>query len=65
MGPKVTTSAEREANKAFKKVEDHLEMSDRQREQKAFHENRERLRTLRLAREAELKAKTEGTSPRG
>ena len=56
-GPKATTSAEREANKAFRKVEDHREMSDRQREQKAFHENRGRLRSLRLAREAELKAK--------
>ena len=56
-GPKVITSAEREANKAFKNVENNFEMSDLQRKQKAFHENRERLRTLRLAREAELKAK--------
>jgi hypothetical protein len=54
---KVATAAEREARKAFKKVEAKVAMSDHQKAQKAFHENRERLKALRLARDAELKTK--------
>jgi hypothetical protein len=50
---KITTPAEREARKAFKDVEAAKAMTEYERAQKAFHENRERLRALRLAREAE------------
>jgi hypothetical protein len=50
---KMTTPAEREARKAFKDVEAAKAMTEYERAQKAFHENRERLRALRLAREAE------------
>jgi hypothetical protein len=55
---KVTTPAEREARKAFRQVEAAKAMTDHERAQKAFNENRERLKAERLAREAaELKAK--------
>jgi hypothetical protein len=50
---KMTTPAEREARKAFKDAEAAKAMTEYERAQKAFHENRERLRALRLAREAE------------
>jgi len=52
---KVTTAAEREARKAFRQVEADSAMTDHQKAQKAFHENRERLKAERLAREAKLK----------
>jgi hypothetical protein len=54
---KQLTPAEREARKAFKQAEAEKAMTDHEKAQKAFHENRERLKALRLAREAELKAK--------
>jgi hypothetical protein len=57
MKQKVTTTAEREAEKAFKKVETKTALSDQDRAQKAFDENRERLKAERIAREAVLKAK--------
>jgi hypothetical protein len=50
---KVITPAEREARKAFKEADAAKAMTEHEREQKAFHENRERLRALRLAREAD------------
>jgi hypothetical protein len=50
---KMTSPAEREARKAFKDAEAAKAMTEYERAQKAFHENRERLRALRLAREAE------------
>jgi hypothetical protein len=50
---KMITPAEREARKAFKDAEAAKAMTEYERAQKAFHENRERLRALRLAREAE------------
>jgi hypothetical protein len=50
---KMTTPAEREARRAFKDAEAAKAMTEYERAQKAFHENRERLRALRLAREAE------------
>lgn len=59
---KVMTRAEREARKLFRQVDALKAMTEYERTQKAFHENRERLRTLRLAREAagaKTKAKTE------
>jgi hypothetical protein len=54
---KVTTAAEREAEKAFKKVDPKTAMGDHQKAQKSFDENRQRLKAERLAREAGLKAK--------
>ena len=55
---KVTPPAEREARKAFRQVEAAKAMTDHERAQKAFNENRERLKAERLAREAAgLKAK--------
>jgi len=53
------TPAEREAMKVFGQVKTEKPVSEHERAQKAFHENRERLKALRLAREAAEKA--EGT----
>jgi hypothetical protein len=50
---KIISPAEREARKAFKEVDAAKALTEHEREQKTFHENRERLRALRLAREAE------------
>ena len=52
---KVITPAEREARKAFREAEATKAMTDHDRAQKAFQENRERLKGLRLAREAAAK----------
>ena len=49
---KVISPAEREARKAFKEVDTAKVLTEQERAQKAFQENRERLRALRLAREA-------------
>jgi hypothetical protein len=55
---KVTTPAERKAQKAFRQVEAAKAMTDHEKAQKTFNDNRERLKAERLAREAaELKAK--------
>jgi hypothetical protein len=54
---KVTTPAEREARKAFREIEAAKAMTDHERAQGAFDDNRERLKTERLAREAAEKAK--------
>jgi hypothetical protein len=50
---KIITSAEREARKVFKEADAANAMTEHERAQKAFQENRERLRALRLAREAD------------
>ncbi len=50
---KVVTPAEKEARKLFKEADAAKAMTEHDRDQKAFHENRERLKALRLAREAE------------
>jgi len=47
------TAGERETNKAFKAVKPKEAMTDYAREQKAHHDNRERLKAERLAREAD------------
>jgi hypothetical protein len=52
---KAATPAEREARKAFKEADTAKAMTEHERAQKAFHENRERLRALRLARDAKAK----------
>jgi hypothetical protein len=49
---KIISPAEREARKAFKAVDAAKALTEHEREQKAFHENRERLKALRLTREA-------------
>ena len=54
---RVTTPAEREALKMFRPVDARKVMDEREKAQKAFHENRECLKTERLAREAADKAK--------
>ncbi|WP_229194057.1 hypothetical protein [Bradyrhizobium acaciae] len=46
------TGAEREARKLFRATEAKEALSDYAKAQKAFHENRERLKAERLAREA-------------
>jgi hypothetical protein len=50
---KVISPAEREARKLFKEADAVKAMTEHGRSQKAFYENWERLRALRLAREAE------------
>jgi hypothetical protein len=54
---KLTTPAEREALKVFGQVKTEKAVSEHEKAQTAFHENRERLKALRLAREAAEKAK--------
>jgi hypothetical protein len=49
---KVSTKAEREARKVFQSAEAEKAMADHERDQKAFYDNRERLRALRLARDS-------------
>jgi hypothetical protein len=51
------TPAEREALKIFGQVKTEKVVSEHEKAQKAFHENRERLKALRLEREAADKAK--------
>jgi hypothetical protein len=53
-----TTPAEREAHKAFKEVMPGKAMTDYAKAQKSLHENRERLKAERLAREAEARARS-------
>ncbi len=50
--PKPMTSAEREARKAFRQVDAEKAMTEHEIAQKAFSNNRERLKAERLAREA-------------
>jgi hypothetical protein len=57
------TSAEREARKVFRAVEAEKALTDYEKAQKAFHENRERLKAERLAREE--KAAAHSSSEKG
>jgi hypothetical protein len=50
---RLVTPAEREARKVFAAAEAKKALSEHEKTQKAFHENRERLKAERLAREAE------------
>lgn len=45
--------AEREARKAFRQAEAVKALSEHDKEQKAFHQNRERLKAERIEREAQ------------
>lgn len=53
--PKPLTGAEREAQKAFKDVDAVKMLSERQMQERAFFENRDRLKAERLAREAKAR----------
>jgi hypothetical protein len=50
---KVISPAEREARKLFREADAAKAMTEHERAQRAFHENRERLKALRLARETQ------------
>jgi F0F1-type ATP synthase epsilon subunit len=50
------TRAQREADKAFKKVKAKETMTDYAKAQQSLQDNRERLKAERLAREAKVKA---------
>jgi hypothetical protein len=50
--PRPTTKAEREARKAFRQLDAKTAMTEHEIAQKAFADNRERLKAERLAREA-------------
>jgi hypothetical protein len=49
---KIATPAEREARKFFRDADAATAITEQERAQKAFQENRERLKALRLARDA-------------
>jgi hypothetical protein len=49
---KPVSQAERDARKAFRQVDAETAMTEHQRAEKAFFDNRERLKAERLAREA-------------
>jgi hypothetical protein len=51
--PKILTSEERKARDALRRADAEQAMREHEAAQKAFYDNRERLRALRLAREAE------------
>ncbi|MHC4047533.1 hypothetical protein [Bradyrhizobium sp. 23AC] len=52
LGRRMPTAAEREAQKAFRDTGAKAPVSEHERDQQAFHANRERLKAERLAREA-------------
>ncbi|MGY4310937.1 hypothetical protein [Bradyrhizobium sp. JR3.5] len=52
------TAAEREARKVFRQAEAKEAVTDYAKAQKALHDNRERLKVERLAREAEAAKRT-------
>ncbi|WP_298376875.1 hypothetical protein [uncultured Bradyrhizobium sp.] len=58
---RATTAAEREAHKVFKAVRAKGAMTDYAKAQKAFHDNRERLKAERLARLAEAANRTKAS----
>jgi hypothetical protein len=51
--PEVLTSEQRKARDAERRADAEQAMREHEAAQKAFHDNRERLRGLRLAREAQ------------
>ena len=51
------TWAEHEARDAFKRIEAEKVLAEHAKTERAFHENRERLKAERLAREAEARLK--------
>jgi hypothetical protein len=55
--PRILTPEERRARDAERRADAEQAMREHEAAQKAFHENRERLRAERLAREAQQPAK--------
>jgi hypothetical protein len=55
--PRILTSEERKARDAERRADAEQAMREHEAAQKAFYENRERLRAERLAREARAAAK--------
>lgn len=53
-----TTPDERDAREVFREVMTGNAMTDYEKAQKAFHENRKRLKAERLAREAEARTRS-------
>ena len=58
--PKILTSEERKARDAARRADAEQAMREHEAAQKAFYENRERLKALRLAREAAERAAGHG-----
>lgn len=54
--PKTLTSEERKARNAARRADAEQAMREHEAAQKAFHENRERLKAMRLAREQAARA---------
>ncbi len=63
--PKQITKAERDAHKAFRQVDAKKAMTEHEIAQKAFSNNRERLKAERLVREAAVATAPEKQSPQG
>lgn len=57
--PKTLTSEERKLRDLQRKADAELAMKEHEEAQRAFYANRERLRALRLAREAKAQAPSE------
>ena len=55
---KTLTKEERDARALFRQTQATAALAEREVKEKAFYENRERLKAERLAREAEAKTKT-------
>ncbi|WFU32380.1 hypothetical protein QA635_38885 [Bradyrhizobium brasilense] len=55
---RATTAAEREARKVFRQAEAKEALTDYAKAQKALHDNRERLKAERLARETDAANRT-------
>ena len=53
-----TTPAERDAREVFREVMTGNAMTDYEKAQKSFHDNRKRLKAERLAREAEARTRS-------
>ena len=58
--PKILTSEERKARDAVRRADAEQAMREHEAAQKAFYENRERLRALRLAREQGSRTASQG-----
>ncbi|MBR0777276.1 hypothetical protein JQ614_08185 [Bradyrhizobium diazoefficiens] len=55
---RMPTAAQREAQKVFRDTRAEAPVSEHERDQQAFHANRERLKAERLAREAAVEHKS-------
>jgi hypothetical protein len=62
---KLPTKSERDARKAFRQVDAKKAMTEHELEQRAFSNNRERLKAERIAREAAAPAPPKNKAPKG